>query len=128
VIVTYLTGDIQRRVTHSLRVRNMGLVEVNVAEMVALGSGQTPFGKMGCKEIGYCPRMIVPMMPPMAPASVVCGSAWRARYGSSAWARMGSGMDCSQIWPGPVSAAYLAEGRCPISASLGPCVMALWMA
>jgi hypothetical protein len=72
-----------------------------VAEMVALGSGQTPFGKMGCKESGYCPRMIVPMMPPMAPASVVCG---------------------------PVSATYLAEGWCPISASLGPCVMALWMA
>ena len=27
-----------------------------------------------------------------------------ARYGWSACARFGSGMDCSQIWPGPVSA------------------------
>jgi hypothetical protein len=50
------------------------------------------------------PRIIPPMMPPIAPPPAAsCAVCW-GRYGASAWARFGRGMDWSQTWPGPVRA------------------------
>src|ERR1700689_4341150 len=53
-------------------------------------------------------RIMLPMMPPTVPAAASVARespvVWLARYGARAWARLGSGMDWSQIWPGPVSA------------------------
>jgi hypothetical protein len=36
-----------------------------------------------------------PTMPPIAPAFAACDAAWRAGYGLSPCARMGSGIDCT---------------------------------
>ena len=46
--------------------------------------------------------MIPPSTPPM-PASAAGWSSEPGRYGAMAWASTGTGMDWSQMFPGPVS-------------------------